>query len=193
MAGVLVLLTLVWSVAPAGAHSSPIKESTPRHESVVTQVDDVSITFTGAVRPDFATFSLRSADGRTHPMAEPRFSGADTKVQLTPSPQLGEGLYRVGYQVVFDDGHSTAGVVQFEISADGVARAGTWPSGDDGPVRPEPERLDVSGVIWWIVGGAVLVSVAFVVIMLWVRAASGRRPGSGDPDADGSVPPPTPG
>lgn len=170
----LVLLTVIMMLGatPASAHTNPVKESTPRSGSVVTDLDEIMITFTDGIRPDFSTFTLRSADGVDHPLGVPQLSDGNAVVRLEPANALPDGLYRLGYQTVFDDGHSAAGVVQFEISADGTARAGEWPADDDaGPTRPEPERLDVTGMVPWLIGGAVVLAVVFVVIMLKVRGS----------------------
>ncbi|MFW6597363.1 copper resistance CopC family protein [Propionibacteriaceae bacterium Y2011] len=163
---------------PARAHVEAVASSSPEHRSVVTELDAITITFTGTTRPDFATYALRSADQRDHGLAAPVHEDDDTVVVLTPEQELPDGLYRVAYQIMFDDGHAASGVIQFELSADGVARAGEWPASDPAPARPEPERADVGGLLPWLIGIAAVGLAAFTVVLVRARRRT-SGPGSG--------------
>lgn len=159
--GLLVLLATGWWAAPAAAHVEPVERSDPARGAVVRAVSTITVEFTGTIRTESATFVLRSSDGTEHRLAEPSFAEDATVVRLTPSEvdELPEGLYRLGYQVVFPDGHPAVGVVQFEVSHSGQGQAEPWPADDPAPGRAEPDRLDVSGQLPWLIAvGVVLVA-----------------------------------
>lgn len=174
--GLLVLLVTGWWVAPAAAHVEPIKRSDPGRGTVVRAVATISVEFTDSVRTDSATFVLRSSDGTEYRLAEPSFAEDATAVRLTPAEvdELPEGLYRLGYQVVFPDGHPAIGVVQFEVSRSGEARAERWPDDDPPPGRAEPDRLDVGDQLPWLIAGAVVLVAGFG---LFLRRARRRASG----------------
>lgn len=167
--GAVLLLSVVLLLlaGPARAHTEAIRRSTPADRSVVTSAATIRIEFTDRVTARYATFTLRSADGVDHALGTPQFSDDDAVATLTPAAELPEGLYRLGFQVTFSDGHPQTGVIQFEISRDGVARAGSWPDNGPGADRVRP---DAGGAVWpWLVGIGAVVIVGFTAFLLRAR------------------------
>lgn len=178
--GLVVGLLAVLSVtSPAQAHVEAVHRSDPDHHSVVSEVSEVTIEFVDGIDTDAATFTLRRADGTDIELAAPAFSDEDKVVVLVPaSPQDGglpEGRYRAGYQVNFGDGHVSTGVIEFEVSRDGVAKADPWPADDQPPARVEPDRADVSGQLPWLIAIAVVVVAGFTVVLVLQRRRSARK------------------
>lgn len=166
----LALVALVLGAVPvtsARAHTEAIRRSTPADRSVVNSVSTVQVEFTDRVSPEYATFTLRSADGINHPLATPVFAADASSVTLTPPADLPEGLYRLGFQVTFSDGHPQAGVVQFEVSRDGVRRAGEWPQDGAAPDRVRP--VDAAPALPWLVGAGTLAVAGFVAAVVRAR------------------------
>lgn len=170
---VLVLTAvLVAPATPAHGHVQPIARTDPARDSVVRSVDLITVEFTGPIRTTATTFTLRSSDGVDHALAAPEFAAGDTVVRLRPADgdDIPDGLYRVGYQVTFTDGHPAVGVVQFEVSRSGESRGESWPADDPAPGRAEPERLDAAGQWPWLAGGAVVLVAGFGLVVWRLRS-----------------------
>lgn len=175
----VMLAALLVAVAPppvvAGAHVEVVATSDPTRDAVVRSTDVIMVEFTGPIRTTAATFTLRSSDGTDHALAPPEYDADDTVVRLRPADggALPDGLYRAGFQISFTDGHPAVGVIQFEVSGSGEARAAPWPADDPAPARAEPERFDVSGQLPWLIGGGAVLVVGFGWFLR--RAARSQR------------------
>lgn len=182
----IILLTLTGSLLgtrPGAAHEIVLAGSTPTDQSVVRSVGSIELRFTDRLQPEYLTFTLRSADGVDHGLAAPELSDGDTVARLAPSNPLPDGRYRVGFQIVLSDGDAGAGVVEFEVSADGRPVAAPWPAADQAAPEPPRPRAEVGGVLPWVVGGTVVVLVGFVAFAVRARRRDDHQPTPGGSDA----------
>lgn len=168
----LALLALSMTVpAPAaGAHTEVLAESTPAAGSVVRGVSTLELRFVDRLQVDAATFTLRSGAGADVALSTPTYADQDRVVTLRPAAALPDGRYRVGFQVLFPDGDPAAGVVEFEVSADGVARAPAFSStADDPPPAVDEERVGAGAALPWLLVGAAAAVAAFAVVLVRAR------------------------
>lgn len=183
--GPLALLGLLLAVtAPvADAHTETLAASSPAAGSVVRSVETIELRFVDRIRVDAATFTLRSGTGTTVTLAAPAYADQDRVVTLRPAAALPDGRYRVGFQVLFPDGDPAAGVVEFEVSADGVARAPAW-TADDPPPAVAKERFSAGAALPWLLVGAAAAVGALAIGL----ARSRRRERALDALADRAAP-----
>lgn len=117
--------TLV-AAAPAIAHDSVIGAD-PENEGVVQEFPDkITLEFSGEIQDGFNTVALsREANGQSEvvysgePDIEGRFVTLDLPADLDAQP----GDYKVGFQIVSSDGHSTKGMTSFSFNPSGEATA----------------------------------------------------------------------
>ncbi len=162
----LVGMLLAWLItAPAAAHTNPLASSTPAAGSIVRSVDSIELKFVTSVKADATTFTLRARDGANQALATPTFSADRTTVTLPMSKAVPDGRYRIGYQMILSDGDPVAGVVEFEVSSDGVARAPAWPENDPPPLPPK-QRIDAGSGLSWVIGIGVALLIVTVILLL---------------------------
>lgn len=164
----LLALSMAMPAPVAGAHTEALAESTPAAGSVIRTVEAIELRFVDRLQVDAATFTLRSGSGADVALGLPAYAARDRTVTLRPAAALPDGRYRVGFQVLFPDGDPAAGVVEFEVSADGVARAPAWPS-DDPPPAVEKERIGADAALPWRLVGAAAAVGAFAVGLVRAR------------------------
>ena len=165
-------------VVPASAHTD-LGGSTPSAGEVVRSVSTIELRFTGPVEPDGAVFRLRAMSGAAPSIVTTEFADDQTSVELRPAAALVDDRYRVGYQFVSVDGHPISGVLEFEVSRDGVARAADWAVQTPPPTSPDDAQGqggDPGRVRPWVlaVAGAALVLLGFAVHRLDRPGRRGR-------------------
>lgn len=170
----LIALLLAVAAPVAGAHTDALERSTPAAGSVVRGVPTVELRFDDPLQVDAATFTLRSSTGADLTLAAAAYAEQDTVVTLRPAAAVPDGLYRIGYQVIFADGHPAAGAVEFEVSTDGAARAPAWPS-DDPPPAVEKERFSAGAALPWLLIGAAAAIGALAVVLVRTRSREDVR------------------
>ena len=98
------------AAAPAFAHDSVIG-SDPEDKSVVSEFPDaVTLEFSGEIQDGFNTVALsREVNGQSEVVysGEPEIDGRFVTLDLPADLDAQAGDYKVGYQIVSSDGHST--------------------------------------------------------------------------------------
>lgn len=176
--GLLLLVGLIsaFSPAPANAHTSVLGGSTPSADEVVRTADVIELRFTGPVRTEGATFTLRAMSGEVPALAAPTFAEDKTSVTFKPDAPLPDDRYRVGYQLVAFDGHPASGVFEFELSRDGEAHASAWPTEETAPpLAPQPQVLDTDRNRPWILAATGAVVALLAIALLRPHRPTRRR------------------
>jgi len=114
----------VYSAAAGGALALPaaalahaaLLRTTPS-ASVVTRAapKQVTLTYSEAVEPRFATVSVTDADAHQQTTAPPQRSPANPDTLVVPLRPLPEGWYLVYWRVVSEDGHPVRGAFTFAV------------------------------------------------------------------------------
>ncbi len=171
----------------AAAHGAAITRSDPAAGTVVTAVEVITVELSGPIDPSTSSFSLARPDGSLTPV-ELDVNAAATSIEARPAWPLTDGRYRLGYQVVLaDDGHPATGVVEFEVSAEGVSRAAPWPqsgiSADSASATPgggdtsgraiTAERFGTDRALPWVT--ALMATVLVAVVAVFVVGSRRRR------------------
>ncbi|OFT58281.1 hypothetical protein HMPREF3151_05650 [Corynebacterium sp. HMSC05H05] len=127
------------AAAPAVAHDSVIGAD-PEDKGVVSEFPDaITLEFSGEIQDGFNTVALsREVDGQSEvvhsgePDIEGRFVTLDLPADLDAQP----GDYKVGFQIVSSDGHSTKGMTSFSFSPSGAENA----QGDDAEATADASK-----------------------------------------------------
>ncbi len=147
------------AAAPAYAHDSVIG-SDPEDKDVVSEFPDaVTLEFSGEIQDGFNTVALsHDANGQSEVVysGEPEIDGRFVTLDLPADLDAQPGDYKVGYQIVSSDGHSTKGMTSFSFnpSSEGSAEASKDPVVDaaDGMSTTTKVLLALAGVL--VVAGA---------------------------------------
>ena len=147
------------AAAPAYAHDSVIG-SDPEDKGVVSEFPDaVTLEFSGEIQDGFNTVALsHDANGQSEVVysGEPEIDGRFVTLDLPADLDAQPGDYKVGYQIVSSDGHSTKGMTSFSFnpSGEGSAEASKDPVVDaaDGMSTTTKVLLALAGVL--VVAGA---------------------------------------
>lgn len=117
----------VVAVAPAFAHDSVIG-SDPENGGVVQEFPDkITLEFSGEVQDGFNTVAVsRQGDGETEVLysGEPEVEGRFVTLELPDDLDAQPGDYKVGFQFVSSDGHSTKGMTSFTLNRSGADEGG---------------------------------------------------------------------
>lgn len=114
------------ATAPAIAHDSVIG-SDPEDKGVVSEFPEaVTLEFSGEIQDGFNTVALsRDANGQSEVVysGEPEIDGRFVTLALPAGLNAQPGDYKVGFQIVSSDGHSTKGMTSFSFNPSGEATA----------------------------------------------------------------------
>ena len=114
------------AAAPAIAHDSVIG-SDPEDKGVVNEFPEaVTLEFSGEIQDGFNTVALsRDANGQSEVVysGEPEIDGRFVTLDLPADLDAQAGDYKVGFQIVSSDGHSTKGMTSFSFNPSGEATA----------------------------------------------------------------------
>lgn len=158
--------------APAFAHDSVIG-SNPEDGSVVSEFPRaIELEFSGEIQDGFNTVALsREVDGQSEVLysGEPTVQGRDITLDLPDDLHPEPGEYKVGFQIVSSDGHSTKGMTTFEYasgdtSGEGAEGTSTSERASDGETKVREE-----GMSTW---AKVLLSLAGVLVVLGALVAA---------------------
>lgn len=158
--------------APAFAHDSVIG-SNPKDGSVVSEFPRaIELEFSGEIQDGFNTVALsREVDGQSEVLysGEPTVQGRDVTLDLPDDLHTEPGEYKVGFQIVSSDGHSTKGMTTFEYasgdtSGEGAEGTSTSERASDGETKVREE-----GMSTW---AKVLLSLAGVLVVLGALVAA---------------------
>lgn len=121
-AGAVVLAGLC--VPQVAAAHDVVLESNPENGGVVQEFPQrVELEFSGEIQEGFNTVALSvDSGGETEVLysGEPEVRGRDVILELPAGVDAGPGEYRVGFQIISSDGHSTKGMTQFTYAPDGA-------------------------------------------------------------------------
>ena len=123
--GAAAIVAGVFVGAPfACAHDSVIG-SNPENGGVIAQFpDSIKLEFSGELEQGFNTVALsRDNNGSTEVLysGEPVLDGRDVILPLPADLDPQPGDYKVGFQIISSDGHSTKGMTSFTYAPDGAA------------------------------------------------------------------------
>ncbi|AZA11562.1 copper resistance CopC family protein [Corynebacterium gerontici] len=119
-AAVLGAAAVLAAPLPAYAHDA-VLDSNPKDGAVVKEFpSEVSLEFSGLIKPDFNTFALTDlGSGEQILTGEPTVDGQVASLPVPENKRAGEGKYQLGYQITSSDGHATRGKIVFEVSSTG--------------------------------------------------------------------------
>lgn len=158
--------------APAFAHDSVIG-SNPKDGSVVSEFPRaIELEFSGEIQDGFNTVALsREVDGQSEVLysGEPTVQGRAVTLDLPDDLHPEPGEYKVGFQIVSSDGHSTKGMTTFEYasgdtSGEGAEGTSTSERASDGETKVREEDMST-----W---AKVLLSLAGVLVVLGALVAA---------------------
>lgn len=115
LGGALILL-LLGSASPAGAHAA-LRGSDPEDGSVVEAVpDQVTLTFTESVALMDDSFRVYGPDNRRVHVEEPRHADGRSDTALVDLPdKLADGTYTIAWRVISADSHPASGAFTFSV------------------------------------------------------------------------------
>lgn len=160
---------------PAYAHDA-VLDSNPEDGAVVKEFpSEVSLEFSGRIKPDFNTFAITDLDsGEQILTGEPTVDGQTASLIVPEDKRASDGKYQLGYQITSSDGHATRGKIVFEVSGNAsAAPAGSTQAAEsDAPTSPsqKEEAAEGNGGTLGVIGG-----VAAAVILLGVVLAAVKR------------------
>ena len=161
----LLLLSLGLLAAPAYAHASLISTS-PADGAVLTESPaEIALTFSEPVR---LTDGVELLDSDGAPVAAD-ISASDEVVTITPTDELGDGTYIVGWRVISADSHPVAGGLSFSVGAPSATTV-------DLPTADAPRDVDLLRKTAEAVRyGGVLVAAGLLPFGLLVATSAGRE------------------
>lgn len=170
----------VVAVAPAFAHDSVIG-SDPENGGVVQEFPDkITLEFSAEVQDGFNTVALsRQGDGETGVLysGEPEVDGRFVTLELPDDLDAQPGDYKVGFQIVSSDGHSTKGMTSFTLnrpSADDGGAAATAEASKD-PVVDAAEGMSTTMKVLLALAGVLVVAGAGFGALAKSRRISGTH------------------
>ena len=165
--------------APALAHDSVIG-ATPQDEAVVSMFPDtVTLEFSGEVQDGFNTLALSHInDGRSEVLytGEPEIDGRFVSLDLPNDLDAQPGEYKVGFQIVSSDGHSTKGKTSFTfnpVHTEGQSGTSSDEASKD-PVVDAAEGMSMSSKVLLALFGVLVIGGAAVMALTRNR----RNPGT---------------
>lgn len=150
-------------LAPAAYAHDAVVNAWPGDNATVAEFpEELKIEFSGEIKKDFNTFALsRVSDQEVLFSGEPTVDGRFATLDLPDDLDAQPGEYRIGFQIISSDGHSTKGMTTFTYAAEGADAAQDQTQGPL-PIDDEPG----SSWTWLIVLGGVLVIAGAAVAML---------------------------
>lgn len=171
----------VVAAAPAYAHDSVIRAN-PEDKSVVSEFPDaVTLEFSGEVQDGFNTIAIsREVGGQSEVLysGEPEVDGRYVTLDLPDDVNAQPGDYKVGFQIVSSDGHSTKGMTSFsfdQAGAEGGSAASAADANKD-PVVDADEGMGTGSKVLLALLGVLVIVGAGVGALVKVRRTPGTHP-----------------
>ena len=171
----------VAAVAPAFAHDSVIG-SDPENGGVVQEFPDkITLEFSEEVQDGFNTVALsRQSDGQTEVLysGEPEVDGRFVTLELPDDLDAQPGDYKVGFQIVSSDGHSTKGMTSFTLNRPGADEGGAADTAEASkdPVVEAAEGMSTTMKVLLALAGVLVVAGAGFGALAKSRRISGTHP-----------------
>lgn len=169
------------AAAPAYAHDSVIGAA-PEDKSVVSEFPDkVTLEFSGEVQDGFNTIALsREVGGQSEVVysGEPAVDGRYVTLDLPDNLDAEPGDYKVGFQIVSSDGHSTKGMTSFRYSEPGAesSAAATSAEASKDPAVDAAEDMGTTSKVLLALLGVLVIAGAAVAALVKVRRTPGTHP-----------------
>lgn len=110
-------VALMWSatLAPDATAHDAVVGGVPADGEVVSEFpDQLELTFSDQVQDGFNTFALSNSDtGEVVYSGQPTVEGRNVTLDLPADLEATPGSYRIGFQIISSDGHSTKGMTSF--------------------------------------------------------------------------------
>lgn len=170
----LLSLLMFWAgAAPAQAHTSIIKSSTPADGTQVDYVDVIELQFATAIKPEMATYALTVDGGHPVDLVDSTYGKNNQSARFQLRGPLPQGQYRLGYQLVAADNHPVTGWIGFRIGPLTIAPQTRTPTASAPPAGPDGASHPISVGVSVVVGAAV---VGLLTVLL-LRSHRARRGG----------------
>lgn len=171
----LVSLLLVWAAAaPAHAHTSVIKSSTPADGTQVDRVDVIELHFTTPIKPDLATYALTVDGGQPVDLVKPNYGKNNSSARFQLAQPLPHGQYRLAYQlVVAADNHPATGWIGFRIGPLTIAPQTPPPVPNSSQADPGSASDPISKTVTPVLGAAA-VGLLAVLLLRRYKTRHGR-------------------
>lgn len=127
LAALIVVLGLVLP-GIASAHAFLVRTTPRPGERLGTSPPAVVLDFSEPIVSGSARITVRTSDGVAVALGPPEERRGGAQV-WAPLPPLDDAIYRVGWQVLADDGHASAGEFAFAVGAGGAVPTTTTTSG----------------------------------------------------------------
>ena len=191
-APLLFVLASVFGTVPAHAHTDLLSHSPAAGARLVEPPNEIGLTFSEAVDPRLATFTLSVGDGPPEKLTvQQANSDPSTVVGLVDGDAAGpitseRGTWRVGYRVTSGDGHPIQGSWTFTVAgqAPSQSQATKAPAAEPPPGGPsEPTEAetapasDNTNSLWPIAGPALGIGVLALLGCVLAARRTTRRPG----------------
>lgn len=162
----------------AAAHDV-VLGSNPENGGVVQEFPQrVELEFSGEIQDGFNTVALSvNNGGETEVLysAEPELRGRDVILELPAGVDAGPGEYRVGFQIISSDGHSTKGMTKFTYAPDGTQAPAESAGSEEGAAQAQ-EDGGFPALAVAVAAVAVLGAAAAAVLARRRRAPAGAEP-----------------
>lgn len=171
----------VVAAAPAHAHDSVIRAN-PEDKSVVSEFPDaVTLEFSGGVQDGFNTIAIsREVGGQSEVLysGEPEVDGRYVTLDLPDDVNAQPGDYKVGFQIVSSDGHSTKGMTSFRFDQAGAegGSAASAADADKDPVVDADEGMGTGSKVLLALLGVLVIAGAGLGALVKVRRTPGTHP-----------------
>lgn len=114
-----------------------VLHSNPSNGGVVESFPtEIALEFSGEVQEGFNTVALSRADGDSVDVlfsGEPEVSGRDVTLTVPEDLKPEPGDYKVGFQIISSDGHSTKGMTTFTFAPAGGSQSPAAPADASAP------------------------------------------------------------
>ncbi|WP_291313713.1 copper resistance CopC family protein [Corynebacterium sp. UBA2622] len=130
--------------APAALAHDAVVGGSPADGEVVTEFPrTLELTFSGQVQDGFNTFALSNASTNEVIFSgEPHLDGRNVILDLPGDLKADPGTYRIGFQIISSDGHSTKGMTTFTYEPAGSSPSSGAPAATGENNSPEPAAGD---------------------------------------------------
>lgn len=128
--------------APGAQAHDVVLQSNPVNGGVVEEFPaEIALEFSGEVQEGFNTIALSRAEGDSVDVlfsGEPEVAGRDVTITVPGDLDPEPGEYKVGFQIVSSDGHSTKGMTTFTYDPATASQGQERPAADT--VQGAPAR-----------------------------------------------------
>ncbi|WP_342319862.1 copper resistance CopC family protein [Corynebacterium mayonis] len=158
----------------------------PADGAVVAEFpNSLRLTFSGYPQEGFNTLALSNSDtGEVIFSGQPHLDGRELVLDLPSGIDAQPGNYRIGFQIVSSDGHSTKGMTSFRFAPE-KENSEAQPASTQAAVEHDAGTGDT--YLPWIVAGAGALLIAAAAIVVAAGRRRANAPFSSDESADADL------